>query len=201
LEKLKRIGLFLLLFFLVFTVTEKDAWAISLTFDPTSETVEIGQSVNVDIVISGMDSADLAEFDFNINFSDTILSLDYYELGSGLGDIGLGDADDWSLGDQGAGIFNLAEVSYLWDFGFQQDTFVLATFMFTGVSAGNSGLGLSDVVLGDELGDPLTGDLFTGSISVGGAGANPVPGPSTLLLTGLGICSAVRLRKRKIASS
>lgn len=106
-----------------------------------------------------------------------------------LGDIP-GDADDWSLGDLGGGVMNLAELSLLPDLISQPDDFSPTTVFFTGSAAGTSSLFFSDVDLGDQLGDPITGPfLETGSLTV-------VPEPAALLLLGSGLAGLVGLRRK-----
>jgi len=153
----------------------------------------LGDSIGVDIVISGMESDKLAEFDFNINYDDTILAFDSYSLGTELGVIDPSDplavAEDWSWGDLGGGVINLAEFSYLSDFSSQPDAFTLSTVYFTGSNLGTSLLTFSDAILGDEWGDSLSAGLESGSIS-------PVPEPATILLLDSGM-AGLRVFGRK----
>lgn len=134
----------------------------------------------------------MAEFDLNVNYDNTVLNFDSYILGNELGDISTGDADDWSLGDLGGGIVNFAEVSWLFDFSFQPDSFTLATLSFTGNGSGTSHLGFSDVLLGDELGNSLIATLDIGSIDV----KNPIPEPCSILLVASGIVGFVGFRRK-----
>lgn len=113
-------------------------WAIALSFNPSTSEIGIGSTIDIDLVISGMENDDLGYFEFDVNYDDFILDFDSYTLGSGLGDIAAGDADDWSLGDLGSGTINLIELSYLWDLSFQADSFTLATLSFTSLNEGTS---------------------------------------------------------------
>lgn len=183
--------------FCALVMFSNQALAITMSFNPSDSFIGVGDSIGVDVVISGMESDNLAAFDFNINYDDTILAFDSYSLGSELGVIDpsdpLADAEDWSLGDLGGGAINLAEISYLFDFSLQPDAFTLATVYFTGSNLGTSLLTFSNVILGDELGDSLQADLVDGSIS-------PVPEPATILLlvsgmAGLGVFGRKRFKK------
>lgn len=165
------------------------AWAIALSFSPSTSFFDVGDPINVDIIISGMETDNLAEFSFDINFDDSILTFDSYALGSELTDPFWGQ-DDWSLGDLGGGVINLSELSWLWDFSSQPDTFTLATVSFTGTSLGTSSLSFSNVILGDYWGNSLSADLETGTVS-------PVPEPATIILLGTGLAAGlVGFRKR-----
>lgn len=170
------------------------AMAITMSFNPSDSFIGVGDSIGVDIVISGMEIDNLAEFDFDINYDDTILQFNSYVLGNELTDP-LGGQDDWSLGDLGSGVINLGELSWLSDFSSQPDSFTLATVSFTGISLGTSLLEFSAVILGNELGDPLLADLESGKIT-------PVPEPATILLlvtgmAGFGVFSRKKIRKRR----
>ena len=125
-------------------------WAIALSFEESASTINIGESIEIDLVISGLENNNLAAFDFNVNFDDSILDFNSYSLGTGLG-TGW-DISDFSLGYLGAGSCNvhLSEFSWLWDFTFQPDSFTLATLTFTGAGVGTSPLSFSDVLLSDD---------------------------------------------------
>jgi hypothetical protein len=161
------------------------AWAISLSFDPSASAFGVGGLFGLDVVISDLENDNLAAFDFNVNYDDAILEFDSYTLGTGLGDISLLEAADLSEGDLGGGIINLAELSWLSDFSWQADSFILATLFYIGIDAGESLLSFSDVVLCDDLWPPgaLDADLYNGSVK---EVMVPVPEPSTFLLLGGG---------------
>jgi hypothetical protein len=169
------------------------SWAMSLSFSPSSASIGVGESIDIGIVISGLENADLGAFDFSINYDSTILGFNSYTLGDGLGDIAAGDADDWSLGDDGAGAINLAEISWLWDLSSQSDAFTLATISFTGIGAGTSPLLFSNVTLGDYWGDPLTATSENGSARV----TAPVPVPATIFLMVTGLAWVFGFSRKK----
>ena len=192
-NQLKKKLIFLCVISTVLLISNQ-VWAISLSFTPSASEIGIGESLSIDLVISDMQNDDLGYFEFDVNYDDSILEFDSYTLGSGLGDIALGDADDWSFGDLGAGTINLIELSYLSDLSFQADFFTLATLSFTSLAAGTSPVSFSNIVLSDAYGGALSADLMSSSVDASAS----VPEPTTLLLFGTGIAAFGVIRgKRK----
>lgn len=71
-------------------ILSNQAWAISLSFNPSSSTINVGDDpININIDISGLETDDLATFDFNITYDNTVLNFVDYTLGSELGDISI----------------------------------------------------------------------------------------------------------------
>lgn len=162
-----------------------------LSFNPASQQINPGTETDVDIVISGLDSTDLATFVLDITYDADILQFDKYTLGTALGDFGSGEALDESLG--GDGTISLSVFSWIEDDTFwasQPDSFVLATLSFTGIQTGTSPLSFSYVDLGDLLGDSISADLTTGDIEV-----TTVPIPRTAYLFAGSLIVLVGARK------
>ena len=185
------------------TLISSHAWATMLSFNPSTSSINLGDTTNIDIVISELDRTPGLEqyvggFQFEINYDDSVLNFNSYSLSNNLGDVALGDAIDMSWGDLGSGVIDLSEVSLLWDLSFQPDVFTLATLSFTGTNVGSSGLSFSNVVVSDDWGSSLTTVLNTGSLDVNSAPA-PVPEPSTMLLFGTGLAGFIvnRIRRKK----
>jgi len=143
----------------------------------------------IDVTVSGLGGFDLGAFDLNVNYDDELLTFGSYTLSEELGSFGEGDAEDWSLGDIGSGTVNLAVLSYLFDFSTQPDAFTLATLTFSGDEAGLAGISLSDIILSDDLGDPIP---FT----VSGTDISAVPIPGAVWLLGSALVGIVGLRRR-----
>lgn len=168
------------------------ATALTMGFAPPAAEINVGESIDIDVVLTGLDDTKIGAFDFNVGFDPAIISFDSYLLGEGLGDIGNGDALDLSLGNLGGRMINLAELSILLTLPEQSEPLTLATLTFTGKASGISSLTFLDVALGDEMGDPLPLSLQSGRLSVDA----PVPEPTTLLLLASGIVGILGIRKR-----
>jgi len=163
-------------------------WAIALSFDPSAYEIDVGDSVNIDIIISDLTDDNLAGFYLTFNYDDSIVSFDSYTLGDELGDPdSFFEVSDLSVGN------NLVEVSWLQDFSSQPDSFTLATLSFTGISGGQTDLLFSDVTLSNDSWPAGSLDTTLGSGSVDVA---PVPEPATLLLFGTGLAGFAGFRKK-----
>jgi hypothetical protein len=192
-KKLAKTFLICFYIFCSLAIVTKQTWAITLSFNPINSSWGVGDLIDIDIVISGLDNDELAVFDMNINYVDTVLLFDEYTLRDGLGDISSYDAEDWSWEDIGSGTINLAELSWLLDLSFQKDSFTLATVSFIGDSLGTSTLTFSDVILGNYLGDPL----FVENLECGSANVSaPIPEPATIILLGSGLIGFTGFRKK-----
>lgn len=191
--------------------------AILLGLQPSTESVFAGDTFTMDLVISGLgDGAapSVGAFDLDVTFDPFIFDFVDYSLGPDLGDISMGEAYDWSLGQIMPGTINLNEFSlleadpasgpffippYLDDI--QPASFSLASLTFQALDlAGESRMQIQiDEMFGqgvyDGLGDILAVDaLGDSTISV-----KTVPEPATILLVmsgmaGLGIFGRKRFR-------
>lgn len=173
------------------------ASAITIEFSPSSQTVNVGSSTSVDLVISGLgDGAapSLGTFDLDVGFDSSVLSFSGATFGDQLDLFGLGSFQDVIAG---VGTVNLFELSF--DFvddldAFQQQSFVLATLSFDALAGGSSALSISVNALGDSNGDSLEAELVAGNINVQRVSA--VPEPASLPLIGIGILSMIALATR-----
>ena len=169
--------------------------AAFLQFDSDTNNVVVGETFTVDIQYNFFDfntgDQDLAAFDIDVSFNDSMLDFGGYSLGDGLGSISSGDADDWSLGHDGFGTINLAELSWLDDFSFQSDNFILASLTFTAAQYGLSDLDFTHIDLSDADGNPIAPPVFSGPGTV-----NAVPVPPAVLLLGSGLLGLIGINRR-----
>ena len=187
---------------------------ITIGFEPVSQIVPVGESVSVDLVISGLgdySEPSLGAFDLDITYNTAILDFTGYTLASYLGDISLWEAVDNSGGETTPGTINLWEISLLYPnqandpfydptipgSGFppylddiQPSSFPLATLTFNTLAVGTSSLDISIIALGDAYGYPLSADVQSGTIA-------PVPEPATFILFGFGL-GGIGILRRKI---
>ncbi len=161
------------------------AHAALIELQPDSLLAETGDSISLDLVVSGLGSFgpdSLGAFDISVGFDPTRLSFTGYSLGDLLGDISLAEAIDTSAGDIG-GAVSLTEVSLLSPAGLdalQPDSFVVATLDFDVINLAPSIVTdlsvLAGAILGDAFGGPLS---VTG---LGSASVTGIPAPGTVLL-------------------
>jgi len=189
-----------LITFLLFFVTPSSAIPIEIRFDPVSQTVPVGDTAEVALVISGLGdeiAPSVGVFDLDITFDPALLAFSNVVYGDQLDLFGFG-SDQFTTPSVGS--VNLYELSLdlPWDLDdLQADSFTLATLTFDTLSIGTSFLDIFSVnALGDSWGNPLTADVQRGSIS-------PVPEPATILLlvsgmAGLGVFGRRRFKKQQI---
>lgn len=161
---------------------------VILTLDTAAEDALLGDVVSVDLTIAGLGDGvplSLSSFDIYIGFDNSALSFAGYNLFDGLGDLTFFEADDFSFGDIGGGLINLAEVSYLsnfelWDF--QPPSFTIAELLFTVETAPS----MSDITIADALLFDTNGD-FINIIGANNTSIAAVPTPASSILMGLGL--------------
>ncbi len=183
------------------------AAAIEISLSPSTQNVMLGDTVNVDVDITGLgDGAplSLSIFDLDVTFDSSILDFNSVVFGDPvLGDqldlFGFGSFTDVL---PGVGFVNLFELSF--DFAsdldsLQSGNFTLATLTFDSLAAGTSALDIFVNDLGDPDGLPLTATTIGANVEVIQDTTTPttMPEPSTIILLGLGVTALVLGRRRK----
>jgi hypothetical protein len=172
------------------------ASAATLSIVPSAQTGDVGTLFAVDLTISGLGEGtepSLGVYDIDLTFDPVILSFVEVHWGTALDLSGFGS---FRTATPAFGLLNLFELSFdpvATLNALQPAEFVLATIVFAGIGIGQSELQATINALGDAAGAPLSADLTPGSISVGVA-AIPEPASIVLLVSGVSIMGARRLR-------
>jgi len=174
---MKRLGLVIFLASL-----QGPLWPAVLSFSPSSQTASGGQTVTVDIVISGLSAGappSVGAFDLDVSFDPAILLPIDVTFGSFLGTPGIDALTDFLLSP---GVVDLAEVSLLAPINLDAHpaSFSLATLSFVAVGVGTSPLAFSQIVVDDAFGDKIPTTGVDGSIT-------GIPEPASALLSGAGL--------------
>ena len=172
---------------LIGLVSPIQASAIPIRMDlvPSRATLDPGQEISVDVIVSGLDAPTAIKiFELTVPFDPALVALSGFMLGPYLGD----GARDELNGDVtlGPDFLYVAFVSFLTPQeldALQPDNFTLLSLAFTGVAFGTSSFQFSQVRVTDAFGN---------DIPVG-----PVPEPATMVLVGLGIAAAALSRSRR----
>lgn len=174
------------------------SYGVLIEFTPSDQTVYLGDSVSVDLMISDFaDTESLGDWDFDLTFGSGILSLSSVDFGSQLG-------DSWpDFTNFGGGDLNLNELSFESAFDLesnQNDAFTMATLTFDTIDLGLSELNVAEVwAIGDQNGDWLDYNLASGSIEVIERAVSDVPEPGSIALLALGLM-AMGFKNRKMKS-
>lgn len=180
--------------------------AIVVNFTPASSHIEVGESVAINMTISGLDEEILSVFDVNMLFDSSVVSNFVVTFfGAEFG----GGADSFVDASFGAGVTGVLGGSWLDDdtlAASQSNSFVMLQFDFTGVANGvtNVTLGADPDYARNFVGrraqslDVTVGSacIAVGTGSCGGGGTVPEPagyGLAGLALLGAGFAS----RRRK----
>jgi hypothetical protein len=172
--------------------------AVSLTLEPSPQSINVGDPASMDLVVSGLGNLSppsLGGFDFDLTFNASVLAANPIVFGNKLNTVpGFG----FFTIDNVVGQLHLDEVS-LETAAFlnanQPGSFTLATLGFTGLFPGGiSGIGFSFASLSDEQGQSVSAFSTTGgSIEVTRrTGIPDVGSTASLLLLGFVSLSALR---------
>jgi len=173
-----------------------------LSFAPSSQTVNVGDTLSVSAVLSGLQSGGLDEaltaFDVQIGFDSSILGINgvTFNPAAELG----GAADtffDSSLNTSSVS-FNLT--SFLSDAllqSLESDSITLGELSFTALAEGFSALSYTWQDLTGLNSAALDHSTVNGSVTVAGRTA-PVPEPSSILLLGIGMLGVLGFNRHKL---
>lgn len=171
-----------------------------ITVEPAVPVVELGDQVQVDLIIDPNAGTLIGGFDLLVNFDDTVLAVAGLAFGNSISD----PFDPFFLFqsaiDLGGGLISFGEITNLFDFtGFQDGVsdFLLASILFDTIGTGMSDINVSNVLLSDDLGFILESAVVNGSVTVQET-STPVsaPGSLWLLLGGLAVLLARRSAKK-----
>jgi len=186
-----------------------------LSFETSSNNVNVGASFEVDIVASVTSGEIISIFDLDVTYNSSVLNATDVSFGLGLGNkdtelffsgSGTFEAEvDFILG---SGRVDIAEISNLFDYQLQAlqiDSFTLATITFKSLAEGDSYLLFDpvDAIVGGEfdliLGSPKDyneDDIIADANSTPLVITNTVPEPSILFLMMIGLLG-LRIVTRK----
>lgn len=198
---MKQLRKFFVSLTLLFSV---DTYAISIDLVANKSAVNVGDSLEVAVRISGLNDTSapsLGAYDVNFLFDNSLFSFDSISWGDSAKGNQLDLAGFGSLQDvtNGAGWLNLLEISF--DDALELDLlqageFTLFSVLLNTLAIGTGNFSLVANSLGDAYGDNLIADQINGTtIKVGSAS---VPEPSSILLLLVGIFAIAMLRARSV---
>ncbi len=161
------------------------ATAITIGFEPASQTVEVGDTLSVDVVVSDLGGEIVSAYDLDITYDASILTATDVSFGLLLGDEAWWEVlNDSDLSTPG--LVDLAQVSLLSDAELDalqpDDEFTLATIEFLAIDLGESSLDFVFDAFNDIKGfnaEPLDVDPVSGGVRV-------IPEPHSALVFALG---------------
>lgn len=161
------------------------AHGVIISVDPANQTIPLGAPVSINVAIAGLGSGSLSlgAFDFNLSFDPSLIAFNSITFG----DPAHGDQLAPLVGSITGSSFDSA-LGYVHQYeisldlagdlnAMQPGAFILTSLTFTTIGVGNSSLRISDLILGDAYGNPLTPNINNGTIRV----VSVVPEPSTYI--------------------
>lgn len=178
----------------------QSASAVSINLVPANQSIALGGSAIVDLIVGGVPPA-IGAWDVTLLFNSTLLAWEGVTFGSQL-DAGILGSDQSTSPGIASGNGQLSEVSFELPAtlaGIQFSSFTLASFQFKGIFDGVAPVQIANVSLSDELGNSIAnfGLDPTARITIGSATSVPDQGSSAFgLAIGLGALLAVSGKRR-----
>jgi len=176
------------------------AAAVTLTLVPSPSTIQVGGTVSVDLLISGLAPSgppSLGAFLVETTYNSSVLTYNSVVFAGFLGNPNNPLETDIVVNTGTPGVVSLEEDSFLstavLDALQTTDPFLLATLTFTGSAVGVSSLGFGAIDLSSAAGTSLTNPTLQGaSVTVSSI---PEPGTLTLFVPFTAMVGAWRWRK------
>lgn len=173
---LRKSGVAILAVGLLFFASMVAAQGITLDVTPSSQTIGIGEPVQVQLTVSGLGELappSLGTFDIDVTFDPAILAFSSAVFGDQLNLRGLGSITQSAPGTAKVNLFELSFDNPETLDTVQSGTFVLASITLDAVAPGTSPLDLAVNALGQAQGVPLETVLQGGTIQVSDSGGPP----------------------------
>ena len=129
--------------FLLLLFCSSQVSAITINYEPSTATANVGDSIDIDVVISGLADANeiVSTYDLFVGYDDSVLAASSVTFGPYLDDFFFPSIqfEDYS----NPGLLEFGEISFLLDdelAAIQPDSFVLATLSFDAIASGFSDL-------------------------------------------------------------
>lgn len=178
------------------------AHAMQIEITPSSTTIDIGETLAIDVIASGLGNGvapSIGGYDIQIDFDSALLSAGPVDYGTGL-DLGLGSLQLSFDLPSGVEVTETAYGSETEINGLQPDDFVLFSVNLSGLAAGTGALGLTLLSITDASG---VNDITSSFTTVGASyrildAQAPTPGIAYLLGAGLVPLVVTRRRSARI---
>jgi hypothetical protein len=166
----------------------------ALTIDPVSSSVNVGNSVTLDVNVS--DVTNLYAFQFDLSFAPGTLSTVSIVEGSFLPTVGATFFIPGTIDNVGGTVASTAD-TLLGSGPGVNGSGTLAILTLTGLAPGTSSIGLSNVMLLNSSLGPISASLKNGSVMVSGMAPTPEPNSLVLFVTGISLLGFVLLRRTR----